>query len=159
MSLYNTFSFFSVETFHFYNMLVVRRSSAKYGRKQGRRGRSHEEQWEGQELDNRMCCRHIKSEPRTQTFRFHGHPSPLSVTEWVKLGPHWNQTQFQSGSRGRHSSPEKNDFVVLFGLFSCVRTQVHISSCDMKTSPGSFETPSCFRDVHVFHQVASSGRS
>ncbi len=32
--------------------------------KQGRRGWSHEEKWEGQELDNRMCCQHIKSDPR-----------------------------------------------------------------------------------------------
>jgi hypothetical protein len=69
-----------------------------------------------QELDNRMFCHHIKSEPRAKTF---------------------------------------SDFVGLFDLFSCVITHVHISSCDMKTSPGSFETPSCFRDVYTLHQVVS----
>jgi hypothetical protein len=61
-----------------------------------------------QELDNRMFCHHIKSEPRAKTF---------------------------------------SDFVGLFDLFSCVITYVHISSCDMKTSPGSFETPSCVLEV------------
>ena len=149
MSLYNTFSFFSFWK-HFifttcWSLSALRRNAA---RKQGSRGRAHEEQREVQELDNRMCCRHIKSEPRTQTFRLHARPSPLSVAEWVKLPPHWNC-----------DDPTKSDFVGLFGLFSCVRTQVHISSCCMKTSTGSFETPSCFRDVHTLHQVVSSGRS
>ena len=32
--------------------------------------------------------------------------------------------------------PSKCDFVGLFGWLSCVITQVHISSCDMKASPG-----------------------
>jgi hypothetical protein len=30
-----------------------------------------------------MCCRHIKSEPRPQTFRLHTRPTPLRVAEWV----------------------------------------------------------------------------
>ena len=149
MSLYNTFSLFSFWK-HFifttgYSWAALRRNAA---RKQESRGRSHEEQREGQELDNRMCCHHIKSEPRTQTFRLHARPRPLSVAERVKLPPHWSC-----------DDPTKSDFVGLFGLFSCVRTQVHISSCCMKTPAGSFETPSCFRDVHTLHQVASSGRS
>jgi hypothetical protein len=149
MSLYNTFSFFSFWKHFIFttccSLAALRRNAA---RKQGSRGRSHEEQREGQELDNRMCCHHIKSEPRTQTFRLHTRPSPLSVAEWVKLSPHW--------SCGETTT---SDFVGLFGLFSCVLTQVHISSCYMKTSVGSFETPSCFRDVYTLHQVASSGRS
>ena len=112
--------------------------------KQGWTGLSHEGQREGQELDNRMCCHHIKSEPRAKTFMLHARPRPLCVTEWVKLPPHC-----------RCVDPTKSDFVGLFGLFSCVRTQVHRSSCGMKTSAGSFETPSCFRDVHTLHQVSS----
>ncbi len=59
--------------------------------------------------------------------------NPLSVPEWVKLSPLW-----------RCDDPTKKEFVGLFVWLSCVHTQVHISSCDMKTSPGSFETPSCF---------------
>jgi len=112
--------------------------------KQWRRGWSQKGQREGQELDNRMCWHHIKSEPRAQTFMLHARPSPLCVSEWVKLPPHW-----------RCDDPTKREFVWLFGRLSCVRTQVHISSCDMKTSPVSFETPSCFRDAHALHQVAS----
>ena len=36
-----------------------------------------------------MCCHHIKSEPRTQTFTLHSRPLPLCVAEYVKLTPHW----------------------------------------------------------------------
>ena len=50
--------------------------------KQGRTGLSQEGQWEGQELDIRMCCHHIKSEPRTKTFMLHARPRPLCVTQW-----------------------------------------------------------------------------
>jgi hypothetical protein len=50
---------------------------------------SQEGQREGQELDIRMCCHHIKSEPRTKTFMLHARPHPLSVAQWVKLRPHW----------------------------------------------------------------------
>ncbi len=46
-------------------------------------------QREGQELDIRMCCNHIKSEPKTQTFTLHSRPIPLCVVEYVKLTPHW----------------------------------------------------------------------
>ena len=57
--------------------------------KQGRTGLSQEGQREGQELDIRMCCPHIKSEPRTKTFMLHARPRPLCVAQWVKLPPHW----------------------------------------------------------------------
>jgi hypothetical protein len=92
--------------------------------KQGRTVLSQEGQREDQELDNRMCCHHIKSEPRTQTFLLHARPHPLCVEEWVKLTPHW-----------RCEDPTKSDLVGLFGWFSCLRTQAHVSSCDIKTSP------------------------
>ena len=113
-------------------------------RKQGRRGWSHEGQREVQELDIRMWFHHIKSEYRTQTFTLHTRPNPLCVEEWVKLPPHWSC-----------DDTTKSDFDRLFGWFSCVRTEVHVSSFDMKTSQGSFETPSWFRDVHDLCQVAT----
>ena len=84
--------------------------------KQGRRVWLHKGQWEDQELDKRMCCHHIKSDPRTQTFTFHTHQNPFCVTEWVKLSPHWYC-----------DDPTKRDFVGIFDWLSCLRTQVHIS--------------------------------
>jgi hypothetical protein len=114
------------------------------GVEKGRRGWSQEGQREGQDLDNRMCFHYIMSEPRAQTFMLHARPSALCAAERVKLPPHW-----------RCGDPTKREFAGLFGWLSCVRTQVHMSSCDMKTSPGSFETPSCLRDVHALHQVSS----
>ena len=45
--------------------------------KQGRRGGSHEGQQDGQELDNRTCFQHIKSEPTSQTCMLHARPSPM----------------------------------------------------------------------------------
>ena len=57
---------------------------------QGRRVSSQEGQREDQELDIRMCCNHIKSEPRAQTFKLHTHPSPLCVADYVKLQSHWS---------------------------------------------------------------------
>jgi len=105
--------------------------------KQGRTGLSQEGQREGQELDIRMCCHHIKSEPRTKTFMLHARPRPLCVAQWVKLPPHW-----------RCDDPTKSDLVGLFGWFSCWRTQDHIYSCDMKTSLG-----------HSRHHLASGIRT
>jgi hypothetical protein len=114
------------ENSHFYNILRLappaRRNVLS---KQGRTALSQEGQREGQELDNRMCCHHIKSEPRTQTFLLYARPHPLCVEEWGKLPPHWSCEH-----------PTKSDLVGLFGWFSCLRTQVHVSSCDIKTSPG-----------------------
>ena len=40
---------------------------------EGRRDWSHEGQWEGKGLDNRMCCHHIKSQSKTQTFTLYTH--------------------------------------------------------------------------------------
>jgi hypothetical protein len=57
---------------------------------QGRRDSSQEGQREGQELDNRMCCHHVKSEPRTQTFTLHTRPSSLCAEEYVKLQSRWS---------------------------------------------------------------------
>ena len=134
-----------MEILWFYFIILLGATSVRNAeRKQGRRGWSHEGQREGQEFDNRMCCHHIKSEPRTQICMLHARPSTVCVVEWVKLPPHW-----------WCDDATKSDFVGLIGWLSCVSTQVHISSCDMKTSPGSFETPSWFRDVHTLHQVAS----
>ena len=39
-----------------------------------------------------MCCHHIKSEPRTQTFMLYAHPSPLCPSQWPKLPSHWRST-------------------------------------------------------------------
>jgi hypothetical protein len=37
-----------------------------------------------------MCFYHIKSEPRTQTFKFHVHPNPLCPADYVKLKSRWS---------------------------------------------------------------------
>jgi hypothetical protein len=128
--------------------ILVSSNSAKRGVETRKKGLMTKGQREGQELDNRMCFHYIMSEPRAQTFMLHARPNPLCAAERVKLPPHW-----------RCDDATKREFVGLFGWLSCVRTQVHMSSCDMKTSPGSFETPSCFRDVYPFHQLSSQGRS
>jgi hypothetical protein len=44
---------------------------------------------EGQELHDRKCCPHIKSEPRAQTFMLWAHPSPICASQWEKLPSHW----------------------------------------------------------------------
>jgi hypothetical protein len=64
------------------------------------------------------------SEPRGQTFMLHERPSPLCEAEWVKLTPHW-----------LCDDPTKRKFVGLLVWLTCVHTQVHMPSCDMKTSP------------------------
>ncbi len=66
---------------------------------------SQEGQREGQELDIRMCCHHIKSEPRTKTFMLHARPHPLCVAQWVKLPPHWRCDDPQKAILSGYLSP------------------------------------------------------
>ncbi len=40
-----------------------------------------------------MCCNHIKSEPRSQTFTFHTLPRPLCEVDYVKLQSHWSSNE------------------------------------------------------------------
>jgi hypothetical protein len=56
----------------------------------GRRDWSHEVERKDQELKNRMCSTNVESDPRTQTFMFHTHPSPLCVSVCVKLQLQWS---------------------------------------------------------------------
>ena len=37
-----------------------------------------------------MCCHHIKSEPRSQTFTLHARPNPICAVDYVKLQSHWS---------------------------------------------------------------------
>ncbi len=85
---------------------------------QGRRGWWQEGQREGQELDDRMCFHHIKSESRTQTFKLHAHPIPLCAADYVKLQSHWSCNESEKALLS----------VDITSFFVCVRV-FHIFTC------------------------------
>ena len=76
---------------------------------------------EHQELNNRMCCTNIKSEPRLQTFMFHTHPNPSCVSECVKLQSQWSCDE----PKKWHGSVDLVVFLV------CV--QENMCTCDIVT--------------------------
>jgi hypothetical protein len=85
---------------------------------QWRRGWSQEGQREGQELDNIMCCHHVKSEPRTQTFSLHVRPSPGLCCGLRKTAVALVVRRARNGA-----------FVRRYRWISCVRTEVYMFSC------------------------------
>jgi len=100
---------------------------------QGRRDWSQEGQREVQELDIRMCCNHIKSEPRSQTFTFHSRPSPLCVWEYVKLTPHWQLDESCAFSK-MVSRMTRRRFHVQEDIWTSVRTHETQPNNPTKTS-------------------------
>jgi hypothetical protein len=88
----------------------------------GRRGWSQEGQREGLELDNRMCCHHVKSEPRTQTFSLHAANARTSKT--VMWGGLRKTAVALVVRRVRNGA-----FVRRYHYISCVRTKVHMFTC------------------------------
>ena len=58
-------------------------------REEGRED-GHEEQREGQEMNNRMCCHNLDLETTTQTFMMCGRPIPLCDSASVKHSSPWS---------------------------------------------------------------------
>lgn len=66
-------------TNHVLRKLQLRRNMVS---KQGRSDWSHEGHREDQEIDNRTCCNHMKSESRAQTFHVSRAPKTVHVIHW-----------------------------------------------------------------------------
>jgi hypothetical protein len=65
-----------------------------------------------------MCFCHIKSEPRTQTFKLHAYPSPLCAADYVKLLSHWSCDE----------SEKALESVDITSFLECARV-VHVFTC------------------------------
>ncbi len=108
---------------------------------EGRRGRSQEGQREGQELDNRMCFHHVKSEPRTQTFTLHSRPS-----RYV------SRTTQNCSRAGRPTSPKRRFCPSISLHFLCAHgsSYVHVSFCSYLSSYDIHNVILCNMRIRTF---------
>ena len=101
-SIYNSLTVANSDTFRVVNNTMDGRIRWNAVGRPGRWDWSHEGKREDQELDNGTCCRHIKSDPRAQTFMKHARPSPIWTVEWVNCSRTQNEksklTKTETGS-------------------------------------------------------------
>jgi hypothetical protein len=100
----------------------------------GNRVRKRRRRQEYQELTSKMCSHNMESDPSTQTIMLHVRPSPIHVSEFVKL-------QFWCTTR-----PNNRFWSSISMTFLWSHTRGYVNMWH-ENDTGSLETTSCFMDA------------